>query len=291
MKIIIAPRAGACRGVRRALDKTRSALQATPGHVLCLQDIVHNRQVMSRLYRDGLRQISDLSRAKTEDTLIINTHGTGPDIYLRARLQGIKIIDTTCSLVKNLQFLARRLVNSNYRLIIAGDPHHPETRGIVDWTGGRAVVVSQNENILFPFPSGAPVALISQTTFAPDRFELIARLLKKNYQNIKVHKTICPSTELRRQEALQLAEKMNTFWVIGSPDSANTLALLQAVKAIQPNARLIQDTADIEPDYLNGIASLGITAGASVPDWIIKDVVDRTKCLAQNAGIFALAVR
>jgi len=283
MKIIIAPYAGACSGVKKALRVTETALIQCRDNIYCLHDIVHNKQVMEKLYRMGLQKVESLEKLIAGDNLIINTHGTGPFTYQNAFSRGVNIIDTTCSNVRHVQKLAGDLANDNHQLIITGEKNHPEVKGILEWCHGYPIVTKDiNDMLSLNIKADSKIALISQTTFSLSRFSEIAQHLKKYCPALKIYQTICRSTELRQKGILEIAGKVDTLWVIGSAHSANTTALLGIAQNYHPDSRLIEDADEINIDFLYGINTLGITAGASTPDWVINTVLKRISGLSKN---------
>lgn len=280
MKIIVAPYAGFCEGVSNAYKIVRKALEQKP--CFCLHPIVHNKLVMENLSSHGLQLIESLERLQQGERLVINTHGVCPDVYDNARLKQIQVIDTTCPRVKHVQMLARQLVESRKQLLIAGDANHPETKGIMGWCWLQGVVIRNITDALSLNKSFCPTALISQTTFPSDRFRNIVSHLKTIYHNLEVYHTICPATELRQRGALEIVNKVDSFFVIGGNESANTRVLLETIRKHHHLVRLIQEPADINADKLTGISILGITAGASTPPWCIREVIAKVKEISEN---------
>ena len=283
MKIFVAPSAGACPGVTKALKVVEAALRQCPDNIYCLHDIVHNRQAMGRLLRLGLQKVDSLGRLKSGDNLVINTHGAGPSLYHNALSKRINIIDTTCANVRRGQKLAGDLAKAGYRLMITGEPNHPEVKGIIEWCGQPPIVIKDiNDLSPLDIKDNIKIALISQTTFPVNRFLAIARHLKNCHSSLRIDRTICPSAELRQKGVSEIANKVDTIWVIGSSHSANTQALLEMAQTYHPDSRLIEDITEINTDHLYGVNTLGITAGASTPDWVINTVLERIKDLSEN---------
>lgn len=283
MKIILAPYAGACLGVKKALKVVEIVLGQCSNNIYCLHDIVHNKQVMKKLFRLGLQKVESLNRLTAGDNLIINTHGAGLSTYQEAFSKRINIIDTTCSIVRYVQKVACNLVDDNYQLIITGEGNHPEVEGILEWCQDSPIVVKDINDIQsLDIKADGKIALISQTTFSLNRFLEIGRYLQRHFRYLKIYQTICHSTELRQKGVLEISDKVDTIWVIGSHQSANTRALLEISRDCHPDSRLIEDFDEINIDFLYGINTLGITAGASTPDWVIQAVLKRIKDLSEN---------
>jgi (E)-4-hydroxy-3-methyl-but-2-enyl pyrophosphate reductase len=283
MKIIIAPNAGACPGVKKALKVVETALEQCRNHIYCLHDIVHNRQVMEKLCLLGLQKAESLNSLTAGDNLIINTHGTGRSTYQEAFSKGINIIDTTCSNVRHVQKLAGDLASDNRRLIVAGERNHPEVEGIIAWCKSPSFVVKDIDEIIsLDIKAEDKIALISQTTFSLKRFLEIGRYLQRHFRHLKIYQTICHATELRQKGISKIADQVEVFWVIGSHQSANTKSLLEIAQYYYSDSCLIEDLDEIDIDSLHGINTLGITAGASTPDWVINAVLKRIKDLSNE---------
>lgn len=291
MKIILALYAGACPGVKKAIKVVETALGQCRNNIYCLHDIVHNKQVMEKLFRLGLQKVESLNRLTAGDNLIINTHGTGLSTYQEAFSKRINIIDTTCSNVRYVQKVARNLVDDNYQLIITGEKNHPEVKGILEWCQDSPIVVKDiNDMLSLNIKATDKTALISQTTFPLTRFSEIAWHLRNYYPSLKIYQTICHSTELRQKGISEISDKVDTIWVIGSSHSANTQALLEIAQSYHPDSRLIEESDEINIDFLYGINTLGITAGASTPDWVINAVLKRISDLSKNYVIYTESI-
>lgn len=282
MKVIIAPYAGACPGVKKALKVVETVLNQSHDNIYCLHDIVHNQQVMEKLHRIGLQKIGSLEELPTGGNLIINTHGVGPSIYQNAISKRINIIDTTCSNVRHVQKLAGDLASDNHRLIITGERNHSEVEGIVEWCARPPIVIKDtNDALSLNIRDNIKTALISQTTFPLNRFAEISNHLKNCCLSLKIYRTICRSTELRQKGVSVISDKVDTIWVIGSHHSANTKALLEIARAYHPDSRLVENITEINTEHFYGIKTLGITAGASTPDWVIQTILERINRLSQ----------
>ena len=269
MKISLARSAGFCFGVRRALQLADQAIEKqTP--ICSLGELIHNPSVVEGLRLRGVDVINDLSEAGGR-TVLIRSHGVAPEILKVAEEQGIKIIDATCPFVRRVQKLAEDMTDQGYQVVVIGSAEHPEVRAILGWTGYKAVVVYELKD-LGQVPSSKKIGILSQTTQTRDRFYTIARELIGKAQEVRCYDTICKASLDRQEEAAAMAENVGTMIVIGGRNSANTCKLTEICAAYVPTHH-IENVTELDAAWFGGIDSVGVTAGASTPDWIIEEVV------------------
>lgn len=266
MEVIVSKYAGFCPGVKRAVDM---ALQQS-GRVATLGPLVHNAQMIEYLADKGIRTIDAIDDAR-EDTIIIRSHGVSPAVLEALQATGKEIVDATCPFVSRIHAIVGSL--ENRYLIIVGDASHPEVQGIL----GRApngVSVIDNVESARQIHSDLPVTVVVQTTFDQQELEKILAVLREQFQDIEVHNTICPSTRERQKEVAELAKKCDVMLVIGGKNSANTGKLVAICKQSGVATHHIQSVHNIDPQWFHNASSVGIAAGASTPEWIIREVVD-----------------
>jgi ribosomal protein S1/(E)-4-hydroxy-3-methyl-but-2-enyl pyrophosphate reductase len=269
LRIRRARSAGFCFGVRRALEHAERAVE-TYGPVCSLGELIHNPDVVADLNRKGITVIDDLSEARGRPVLI-RSHGVAPEVFNLAREQGIVIIDTTCPFVRRVQERAEDLTRQGYQVMVIGSAEHPEVRGILGWTGYKAVVVYGRDDIeLLPFFE--KVGVLSQTTQTRERLALVAGDLVGRAREIRIYDTICRASLTRQEEATAIASKVSLMVVIGGRSSANTCKLAEICGQCVTTVH-IENAAELDPSLLKGINSVGVTAGASTPDWIIEEVI------------------
>ena len=209
----------------------------------------------------------------TEGTVIIRSHGVGPQVYEQLRRQGLETVDATCPFVKKIHRIAAEQNRQGRRLIIIGDRNHPEVQGIRGWGDARTLVIGTMEEAeaLEPDP-GQKVCVVSQTTFNYNKFkELVEKISEKGY-DILVLNTICNATQERQVEAKEIASKVDAMIVIGGKNSSNTQKLYEICLNECKNTYYIQTLGDFDPESVNSVRSVGITAGASTPKKIIEEV-------------------
>ena len=266
MQVILAKHLGFCYGVKRAIKIAR---EHADGKSCTLGPIIHNPQMVERLKNEGVGAVEKLSDME-EGTIIIRSHGVGPKIYEEARARGLELIDATCPHVKKAQHSAKKLVDEGRQVIIIGEKNHPEVKSIFDWSNQKAIILESVEEAE-KLPAYKKLGIVSQTTFSSERFNAIVAGLLDKSRDIKILRTICTATDQRQTSALDLAERVELMIVIGGRNSANTTRLAQ-LTAEKCRTYHIETAAELQPEWLRNIKIIGITAGASTPDWIIWEV-------------------
>jgi 4-hydroxy-3-methylbut-2-enyl diphosphate reductase len=280
MDIIVARHAGFCFGVKRALDLVREATQSGPGPIQTLGPLIHNPQVVARLAGEGVRPIADLGEARG-GTVVIPSHGAGADVAERAQAAGLAVLDATCPLVAEAQTHARRLAEEGYRVVILGDPGHPEVVGLARHAGPDAVVV-ESEAAALVLPRMARVGLVCQTTQTLDRLRAVASILLEKASELRVFNTICGATAQRQQSALDMAHTVEVVVVVGGRNSANTNRLTQICTDAGVETHHVETPEELDPRWFRGRRRVGVTAGASTPQWLIDGVVEALRRIAAS---------
>ncbi len=274
MEIFLADKAGFCFGVKRAISTAYEA--AGRGHVYCLGPLIHNPQEVERLRRMGIETVADFSTLKPGDSLIIRSHGVPPRVLNQARDMGLTIIDLTCPFVSKAQRDAEVLQKEGYQVVVVGEKKHPEVQSILGYAGENAVVVETVEDI----EEGAfqkRLGIVAQTTQSYSNFsEIVLRLLRLS-KELKVFNTICSSTKERQEAARILASQVDVMLVVGGRNSANTTRLATLCRQEGKPTYHIEVADEIRPEWIEGVSSVGVTAGASTPDWVVEGVLERLK--------------
>src|SRR3972149_9456324 len=273
-KVILADSWGCCFGVERALKLVEKTAQTTSGPVRILNKIVHNSAIVKSLEEKNIVSISDLDQAQ-EGTLVISAHGVAPSIREAAQKRGLHIVDTTCPLVTRIHKAAKQLLDKGCRVLIYGDKNHNEVKGVVGIAADRIVVIDEKTDLeLLPQIEG-PVGFISQSTQSTKQFDILEERLKRKYSQLEVQNTICDPT-VRRQEAIRnLAPQVEMLLVVGSTISSNSLRLLELAQNFCPHSYLIDNASQIKVEWLEGVEKVGITAGASTPAHLVREVVEK----------------
>jgi len=221
----------------------------------------------------GLKEINDLGEIK-EGTLVIRSHGVGPDLLETAREKGLEIVDATCPNVRRAQDLARELSRENIQVVVVGDKEHPEVQGIIGWTCGKAMV-AENPEEAAELTAAGPIGVVAQTTQPQENFDAVVDILRKTGAEVRVCNTICNATAERQKAALDLARQVDVMVVVGGKNSANTRKLASLCHASGTRTYHIEEAGQMDPAWFRGVKVAGLTAGASTPDWIIEEVMRR----------------
>ena len=275
MEIIVARTAGFCFGVKRAVDKVYEQVEKNSGPIYTYGPIIHNEEVVRDLKNKGVqvleteRELEEL----TEGTVIIRSHGVSRHIYQLLKEKNITIVDATCPFVRKIHKIVEKQTAEGRRVIIIGNASHPEVEGIKGWGNGDTLVIdSVKEAESLNIPEGEKLCIVSQTTFNYNKFkELVEKFSEKRY-DILVLNTICNATQERQVEAKAVASKVDAMIVIGGKNSSNTQKLYEICKKECENTHYIQTLGDFNPECVSSVSSVGITAGASTPNYIIEEV-------------------
>jgi len=268
MEVILAEHLGFCYGVKRAIEIARQNA-SSDGSSSTLGPIIHNPQMVERLKNEGVGTVGSLEEMD-DGLIIIRSHGVGPKVYEEAESRGLELVDATCPHVKKAQLSAKLLSEEGYTVVIVGEKNHPEVKSIFEWTAQDAYII-ETEAEANALPRIGKLGIVSQTTFSGDRFRSIVSCLLEKSREIKILRTICTATDLRQAAALDLAEKVDVMLVIGGKNSANTTRLAQLC-ATKCKTYHIETVEELQDDWIKDVNKIGITAGASTPDWIIKEV-------------------
>ncbi len=275
MKIIVTKSAGFCFGVKKTVEMALK--EATKGEeIYTLGPIIHNPQVVSHLKTKNIHpreSTNDISEGKT---VIIRTHGATLEDMKQLEGMQINLIDGTCPFVIRSQRMARRLSEQGYFVVIVGDEKHPEIKGVKSRAGNNSIVINPSANNS-QLPEAKKIAVIAQTTLPEEDFNLIVEKLKPLAEELKVVNTICRDTTIRQNESKRLAKEVDVVLVVGGRNSANTNKLARLCREINPRTHHIESPEEILDKWFENAEAVGITTGASTPDWIIEEVMERLK--------------
>ena len=284
MQIIRASEMGFCFGVRRAVEMMEDAVKQR-GPMVSLGSVVHNPQIVEKLRGDGLDVITDVRDANSRP-VAITAHGVSRQVIQDLEASGAEIIDTTCPIVTRSQQWAHRLSEEGFAVVVFGDPNHKEVRGVLGWAHGHVQVWSSEDDVK-ELPDGFPsrVGVLSQTTEVEGRFaSFVKALLEKNMHRIselRVLNTLCHATTAQQAATMHLAAEVDLMIVVGGRESANTRHLAVVSRDCGVETYHIETADEIQPDWLHGHNKVGVTAGASTPDFVIDQVVTRLESMAQ----------
>ena len=271
MPLKVAPHAGFCMGVRRAVQAVEKT--ADDGIPACtLGELIHNPQVVERLAARGISAVSSPQEAGSREVLI-RSHGVSPDVLEQLRRQGSQILDLTCPFVARLHELVSRHSADGTPVILVGEKEHPEVVGTAGWSHSPVYVIATAEEV-GDLPSMEKAFACSQTTFSPVIWEQVLALLRERIPGLTFERTICSATAVRQAEARELAAEADAMIVVGGRHSANTRKLYLACHELCERTILVESAAEIPPAFANiNSEIIGITAGASTPDGSLKEVV------------------
>lgn len=277
MPLIIAQNAGFCMGVRNAVQKARETAHIcrnAGSACYSLGELINNPLVVKELLSEGLLPIQKPEEAKN-GVLVIRSHGVGRDTMAEAEKHAERVVDCTCPFVARLHRTVERFSENGGAVVIIGDKKHPEIIGTAGWCKGDVFTLTTEEEISSLPESAARALVVSQTTFPPDRFSRLCGALKARFPGLTIENTICPATHKRQEEAAKIAARADMMVVVGGKGSANTRKLYETCLRLCPRTYLVERAAEL-PSHLMHPARdiIGITAGASTPDWSLKEVVD-----------------
>ena len=274
MDVKLAQSAGFCFGVKRAVDMVYKEAEQEE-RVYTYGPIIHNEEVVEDLRKKGVEVIHTLEELEQLQggTLIIRSHGVAKEVYEKLEAQNVRIVDATCPFVKKIHNIVQEHTLQGEEIVIIGNAKHPEVEGIKGWGDSNVTVIETVEEAESFVPkTGKKVCIVSQTTFNYKKFQDLVEIISKKRYDIIALNTICNATEVRQTEAMQLAKVSDAMIVIGGKNSSNTQKLYEICKKECKNTYYIQTLVNLDLEAFQAFRSVGITAGASTPNNIIKEV-------------------
>jgi small subunit ribosomal protein S1 len=272
VEVMLAESAGFCYGVSRALNTVLGAAKSRERPMFTLGPLIHNPQVIEKLEGDGVKSISEVGLIPAGSIAVMPSHGVSESVLKQAMAAGLEIIDVTCPYVAKVHRIAGSLARQGYQVIILGDQGHTEVRGILSMSGEDALVVSDACEI-GQYSLKKRVGLVAQTTQTIERYQaLVAEVSSRAYE-VRAYNTICNATSDRQKAALKIAKGVDVMLVVGGRNSANTRRLAEICAETGVPTHHVEVADEIVPEWFVGANRVGVTAGASTPDWIIDDVV------------------
>jgi len=275
MKIYVVKQAGFCFGVKRAIKLAFDAVKKKNGRVYTLGPLIHNPQVVEDLQKKGVHVVKDLRRIR-RGVLIIRSHGVHPRMLERIKRKGIEVVDATCPFVRKAQKKAKLLSDQGYQVVVVGEADHPEVQGIVGYANDKALVINHNRSQK-ALPHFKKLGVIAQTTLNIESFKQVIGGVIDKTEELKVFNTICHATAHTQQATLKLADKVDMMIVVGGHNSANTTRLAKLCKKLGTPTHHVETAEELKRSWFKDKKSVGITAGTSTPEWLIKQVVERIK--------------
>ena len=275
---------GFCFGVRRAISILEKVARERGG-IETLGAVVHNRQVVQRLSASGIRVAWSMDEIRGK-IVATGAHGVSPEVEEALRRRNLEIVNTTCPFVRRAQMVAARLARSGLFVVVYGDAEHPEVRGILGWAGGRGLATLDEKAVVELTPLPRRLGIIAQTTQVPAHFAQFAqRLVELAFtrdSELRIIDTICHDIRKRQAAALDLARRVGVMLVIGDHTSANTNRLVELCSAVT-RTYLVETAQEIEPSWLEGYTSVGVTGGASTDEQTINQVLSRLQDMTQGS--------
>ncbi|WP_273524870.1 4-hydroxy-3-methylbut-2-enyl diphosphate reductase [Mailhella massiliensis] len=285
MNVVRASHAGFCMGVALALHKLDTIVAARPGErVATLGEIIHNPQVLEDYARKGVRCLRSVAEAEADMSVLIRAHGIPRDVEAELRRRCARVEDATCPRVKNAQLAIAEATASGRELLLYGEAEHPEVRGLISYAAGRSRIFSSlaelDELLKGTPPEGKAVVLAAQTT--QDRLifdEMHRRLVERLGSSLVVLDTICDATRERQEEAGEVAARVQAMVVAGGKSSGNTRRLAELARMRGVPTVLVETAAELNAADFSGVRTVGLTAGASTPRYIIDEVEERLRSM------------
>lgn len=281
MQVLLADEFGFCFGVERAVEMVEEAL-SEGDTVRTLGPLIHNEQEMQRLGQHGVTTIQEPIQIKRGETAVIRAHGVTPQVQKELEEKASKVVDATCPFVTRVQKLASRAATENRHVIVVGNPDHPEMIGVKGYAPEHAFIVKDAEEISHLPRLNRPL-VVSQTTIKAQTFFDAAEAVKlKTDDEVQVINTICSATRDRQDAARALAGEVDAFYIIGGNHSSNSRKLLAVCQEQCEKSFLIETEDEINAEDLKGAEKVGVTAGASTPNWLIEKVVKKLKEIGEE---------
>lgn len=273
IKVYVAEHFGYCFGVKRAVEMAIKSTEESGSRVYSLGPLIHNNQAVEFLKSKQVHVIEDIHEVENQ-TVIIRSHGVGKDIYDHAFQNNLKVIDATCPFVKKIQKIVHEKYNNGYNIIIIGDKDHPEVKGINGWCDNNAVTGKSIDDFHdYIFDIKTKYAVVVQTTMSSSVYDQIVEHLQGKITDAEFYNTICLATKERQQATLLLSQKVDAMVVVGGKQSSNTKKLAE-ISSVNCPTYLVETAKDIDEEQFKNYDSIGVSAGASTPDFIIQQVID-----------------
>ncbi|HTU71002.1 MAG TPA: 4-hydroxy-3-methylbut-2-enyl diphosphate reductase [Candidatus Baltobacteraceae bacterium] len=269
---------GFCFGVAITVKKAEEAI-AGRSDVTTLGHVVHNPQTVAELESNGLRNAASVDEVES-GALFVRAHGLPVEVFEKAKTKGLEIIDATCPMVTKIHVQAERLRADGYKIIVVGDPKHPEVKGTLSHVPGAWCIETVED--VAALPRGSKMGVVVQSTYSRERFTDIVKALSEKYYEVRAVNTICTDTNNRQSEALRLAEEVQVMVVVGGKTSANTKHLAELSELHGAHSYHIEGPDELQPEWFDGVKVAGLMSGASTPGWLVDQVHARMEELARQ---------
>jgi len=268
---------GFCFGVAITVKKAEEAVERLGGDVTTLGHVVHNPQMVAKLEAKGLKNAGSVDDVST-GTMFVRAHGLPVETFEKAKERGLTVIDATCPMVTKIHVQAEKLRNDGYKIVVVGDPNHPEVKGTLSHVPGAWCI--QTVDDVAALPRASRVGVVVQSTWNGPGFADIVRKLSEKYYEVRAVNTICTDTKNRQSEVEVLAREVEVMVVVGGKTSANTKHLAELAAMNGARAYHIEGPDELEASWFDGVEIAGLMSGASTPGWLVDQVADRMDALA-----------
>ena len=269
---------GFCFGVAITVKKAEEAI-AQRSDVTTLGHVVHNPQTVATLEASGLRNAASVDDVE-RGARFVRAHGLPVDVFEKAQAKGLEIIDATCPMVTKIHVQAEKLKAEGYKIIVIGDPAHPEVKGTLSHVPGAWCIETVED--VEKLPRGSRMGVVVQSTYSRERFSDIVKALSEKYYEVRAVNTICTDTNNRQSEALRLAEEVDVMIVVGGKTSANTKHLAELSETHGARSFHIEGPDELRSEWFDGVKVAGLMSGASTPGWLVDSVQTRMEELARQ---------
>jgi len=276
LKIILSKKMGFCFGVKKSVNLAKNALKTRKNNLYMLGSIINNPQAIEYFIKKGAKIADNLEEVPEESTVITRAHGISPTMLRKAYQKRLSVVDTTCPYVRKVQKIARYLYEKDYFIVIYGDKKHPEVLSLLDTIQNNALVINSIPDAE-KITKKKKIGFISQTTKNIYDFYKLSSALLDRAEELRIFNTICKSTTERQKSVIELAKEVDVMLVIGGKESANTTRLAEIGKNQGAKTYHIETKSQLKYKWFHPKDKVGITSGASTPDWVTNEVIDKLK--------------
>ena len=269
---------GFCFGVAITVKKAEEAI-AHRSDVTTLGHVVHNPQMVESRASRGLKNAQSVDEVE-DGALFVRAHGLPVEVFDKAKGKGLEVIDATCPMVTKIHVQAERLRADGYKIVVVGDPNHPEVKGTLSHVPGAWCIETVED--VARLPKGSKIGVVVQSTYSRDRFTDIVKALSEKYYEVRAVNTICTDTNNRQSEAERLAHEVDVMVVVGGKTSANTKHLAELAEKHGARSYHIETPAELQAQWFDGVKIAGLMSGASTPGWLVDQVQNRMEELGRQ---------
>lgn len=286
MDVLLANPRGFCAGVERAIEIVERALEQHGAPIYVRHEIVHNKYVVADLKKKGAVFVEELAEVPAGSTVIFSAHGVSKAIRTEAEARGLRVFDATCPLVTKVHIEVAKMLREGYQIVMIGHRGHPEAEGTMGQSEDHMTLVETVEDVAkLEVGGAAKLAYVTQTTLSVDDAERIVAALKRRFPQIRGPKKddICYATQNRQDAVKFMAPRCDVVIVVGSPNSSNSNRLREVAENMGVEAYMVDNAADLRPEWVAGKARVGVTAGASAPEVLVNALIERLQELGAKS--------